>query len=144
MALLSFLSSKEEKLLIDAIQKAESSTSGEIRVHIEPGVASEDAFQKALEIFAKLEMFKTKQRNGVLFYIATHNRTFAIVADEGINRVVPENFWESIKDQMSTSFKENNHLGGLVLGITQAGEYLSNYFPYSKNDTNELDNSISS
>ncbi|MDJ1479414.1 TPM domain-containing protein [Cytophagaceae bacterium YF14B1] len=143
MALLSFLSSKEERLLVEAIQKAEGQTSGEIRVHIEPGTPDADPFQRALEIFARLEMHKTKQRNGVLFYIATDTHKFAIVADSGINRVAPENFWEEIKHTMRTHFKQHQYLKGLEEGITQTGEYLKKYFPSSGYDTNELDDSIS-
>lgn len=143
MALLSFLNSKEERLLVEAIREAESQTSGEIRVHIEPGTPDTDPFQRALEIFARLEIHKTKERNGVLFYIATDTHKFAIIADSGINQVVPENFWEEIKDTMRTHFKQHQYLKGLEEGITQTGEYLKKYFPSSGNDTNELDDSIS-
>ena len=54
-----FLSSKDEKKIIEAIQKAEKNTSGEIRIHIE-FESSLNHFDKALEVFEQLEMHKTK------------------------------------------------------------------------------------
>ena len=47
-----FLSSKDEKKIIEAIQKAEKYTSGEIRVHIE-FESSPNHFDKALEVFER-------------------------------------------------------------------------------------------
>jgi len=125
-----------------AIQNAELDTSGEIRVHIEekcPG----DVLDRASLIFDKLHMQNTELRNGVLFYLAVKNRKFAVLGDSGINRVVPENFWDEVRDVLLNHFRENHFTEGLVEGITLAGRQLKDHFPFHKDDVNELPDEIS-
>jgi uncharacterized membrane protein len=93
--------------------------------------------------FAKLEMQKTKQRNGVLFYLAVKDKKFAILGDAGINAVTPEDFWENIKGKMLEHFKQGAFAEGLSQGILLAGEALQSHFPHQKSDVNELSDEIS-
>ena len=138
-----FFKAEEEKQIIQAIRDAEDKTSGEIRVHVEPK-CKDDSFKRALDVFADLEMHKTKQHNGVLFYLAYDSHKFSIVADEGINKVVPEHFWEDIKDMMEEKFKNGDFLSGLTQGIALAGEQLKQFFPsQGGGDKNELTDEIS-
>ena len=135
--------SEENKLQIgNAIRVAETNTSGEIRVHIEKH-CKEDVLDRAAYIFTKLEMHKTKLRNGVLFYLAVEDRKFAILGDAGINQKVPENFWDSIKLEAVEKFKNALFTDGLVDGIIKTGEQLKAHFPYQKDDKNELSDEIS-
>lgn len=138
-----FLSPSEETEVIDAIRKAEYQTSGEIRVHLESHYKKE-AMAHAIEIFKILHMNNTKHSNGVLIYVAVKDQTLVILGDEGINKVVPNDFWESTKSIIISHFKEGNAKNGLVEGILKAGEQLKKYFPYSSlDDSNELPDSIS-
>jgi len=132
----------EKEQIVAAISEAELNTSGEIRVHIEKKCKT-DPIDKAIEIFEKLGMQNTKERNGVLIYVATANNKLAIVGDKGINNVVDENFWEEIKNDMITHFKNGDFPKGLSNGILKAGEQLKTHFPYASDDTNELSNEIS-
>lgn len=134
---------EENKLQItNAIRVAETNTSGEIRVHIEK-YCKTDVLDRAAYIFDKLGMQKTKLRNGVLFYMAVEDRKFAILGDAGINKKVPENFWEEIKEDVIGSFKEGQIAEGLSKGIIKAGEQLKAHFPYQDDDVNELSDEIS-
>lgn len=137
-----FLSAQEEAEVIAAICTAEKNTSGEIRVHLEPH-ATIDAFDRAAEVFDLLSMHETKNRNGVLIYVAVEDRTLVILGDTGINEVVPAHFWESTKDAIIDQFKKGFIKQGLVNGILQAGEQLKAHFPFDKGDANELPNEIS-
>ena len=137
-----FLTVKQEAKIVEAIRLAEENTSGEIRVHIEEK-SEKPSIERAKEVFNALEMYKTEARNGVLFYINVSNHQFAIIGDEGIDKVVPEDFWESTKEIVIKHFKEKKHKKGLVKGIKKAGEQLKHYFPFQSNDTNELPNEIS-
>lgn len=135
--------SEADKLQIkNAIRAAEMNTSGEVRVHIEKH-CKEDVLDRAAYIFEKLEMHKTELRNGVLFYLAIEDHKFAILGDAGINQKVAENFWEEIKENMLTRFKEGNFTKGLSEGIIEAGNQLKAHFPYQKDDVNELSDEIS-
>jgi uncharacterized membrane protein len=137
-----FLSKDQKTLVENAIRDAELNTSGEIRVHIETEIKG-DVLDRAAYLFEYLGMHKTAQRNGVLFYLATKNRKFAILGDAGINTKVPVDFWDQIKEQMGKSFAEGKFAEGLSRGILTAGQQLKTHFPFDKNDVNELSDEIS-
>jgi len=138
----SFFSKEQQSEILAAVKEAEKSTSGEIRVHIETE-CREDVLDRAAWIFRKLNMHKTAERNGVLFYLAVTDHKFAIIGDSGINAKVPEGFWDEIKDLMETSFRESRFTDGLKGGILLAGSRLKAHFPYLKDDINELPDEIS-
>jgi len=142
MSVENFFSTEEKKQITDAIAQAELNTSGEIRLHVE-GNCKIDVLDRAAYIFEKLKMHETAQRNGVLFYLAVHDRKFAILGDGGINQVVPANFWDEIKETMLGFFKEGKFTDGLSKGILMAGEQLKANFPYHHEDVNELSDEIS-
>lgn len=125
-----------------AISEAELQTSGEIKVHIEKHCRG-NVMDRAAFIFRMLGMEKTAMRNGVLFYLAWKDRKFAILADSGINDMVPPDFWDRIRDHMQNQFKAGRFMEGLCEGIQMAGEALKEFFPYQKEDINELSNEIS-
>lgn len=132
---------QEQQQIREAIESAERFTSGEIRICIEKS-CKEPALDRAANFFKKLGMDQTAKRNGVLIYIATNDHQFAIIGDAGINRVVPENFWDSTKEAMLSHFKENRLAEGIITGIRLAGEQLQTFFPYREGDKNELPDDI--
>lgn len=135
--------SEEDKLQItNAIRVAETNTSGEIRVHIENHCKG-DVLDRAAYVFEKLEMHKTKLRNGVLFYLAVKDHKFAILGDGGINDKVEDDFWECTKETVISKLKEGLFADGLAEGIIRAGERLKEHFPYQEDDENELPDEIS-
>ncbi|HKL36039.1 MAG TPA: TPM domain-containing protein [Salegentibacter sp.] len=138
-----FLSKKDEEEIIEAIRKAESHTSGEVRVHMEKTTGEKDIFDRAMEVFHMLKMDNTKQDNGVLIYVAVEDHNFVIYGDKGINDVVPDDFWESTKDAIVEKFKKGEFKQGLVNGILTAGQQLKKHFPYSDDTRDELSNEIS-
>lgn len=132
---------QQQKDIEVAIKQAELQTSGEIRLFIENHCRSE-VLDRAVAVFEKLTMHQTKQRNGVLFYVAAKDRQLAILGDAGINAVVQLGFWDTIKEKMILRFKEDQYTEGLCEGITMTGEALKTYFPYGKGDKNELSDTI--
>jgi uncharacterized membrane protein len=142
MSARNFFTKQQKEDILMAIKNAELDTSGEIRVHIEqkcPG----DALDRAAVIFDKLEMQKTELRNGVLFYLALQNRKFVVLGDSGINHVVPDNFWDDVRDVMLNHFRDSRFVEGLTEGIALAGRQLKMHFPYHRDDVNELSDEIS-
>lgn len=136
-----FFSTEEEGIVVKAIADAETKTTGEIRVHID-SFCFGNPFEKAKKVFLKLNMQNTKQRNGVLIYIAIFNKKIAIVGDAGISTKVLPNFWDVIIKDLTANFR-TNRASTLAKNIAICGEQLSFYFPIENNDKNELDNSIS-
>ncbi len=135
------LSAREKEEIQESIRLAELKTSGEIRVHIDKKCDS-DPIERAVDVFNKLKMFQTKQRNGVLIYLAFSNRKLAIIGDKGINEVVPDDFWESTKNEMIFRFQRNEFAQGIIDAVTEAGKQLQAYFPVEFDDKNELNNEI--
>ncbi len=137
-----YFSADDKAKILNAIQAAELKTSGEIRVHIDK-TCNEDVLDRAAWWFKKLNMHKTAERNGVLVYIAMESKKFAIIGDSGINAVVPKDFWEEVKEEMLSYFKQADFVNGIAHGVLRAGDYLKQHFPYREDDVNELPDDIS-
>jgi uncharacterized membrane protein len=136
-----FFTKDQQKVIVDAVKEAELNTSGEIRVFIEDNCAG-DALDRAAHIFEQLEIHKTRERNGVLFYLALSHRKFAILGDAGINSKVKKDFWDEIKHVMVGHFKAHDFTAGLSKGIIMAGEALKTHFPHQADNVNELPDDI--
>ena len=137
-----FLTATEEQEIVRAILKAEKNTSGEIRVHIEAHTGN-DHLNRAKEVFHLLKMDNTKEENGVLIYVAVNDRKFCIYGDRGIDKAVPDDFWDSTRDTIESHFKNGRFEQGLIEGILRAGKELGKHFPWNHGDVNELSDEIS-
>jgi len=94
-------------------------------------------------LLSRKPLHRTKDRNGVLFYLALNNRKFAIIGDGGINEVVHEDFWDEVKAKLEDNFSNNKFSEGLEEGIRLTGIKLREYFPRERDDINELTDEIS-
>lgn len=137
-----FLSAEEEQDIVQAILEAEKNTSGEIRVHIEARTRLEH-IERAKEVFQMLKMGNTKEENGVLIYVAVNDRKFAIYGGRGIDKVVPDGFWDITRDAIQAQFKKNDFKQGITDGISTAGKELQTHFPSQQGDINELSDEVS-
>jgi len=137
-----FFSKKEKEQIVKAIETAEIKTSGEIRVHLERK-AQADIMTHAGREFVRLGMARTEARNGVLIFFGVASKRFVILGDKGIHEKVPSGFWDEIVRKMMTHFKEDRFADGLSEAIHQIGEKLATYFPYQRDDINELPDEIS-
>ncbi len=140
--MLRFFAPEEEEKIIEAIRQAEFQTSGEIRVHLDDQLEG-NALQKATTVFRRLKMHKTKDRNGVLIYLAPNQHQFAIIGDKGIDEAVPKNFWDDVRDLMQDHFRRQAFGEGVCRAIDRVGEKLRDRFPYQSDDVNELPDDIS-
>ena len=137
------LTAANKQIIMEAIQRAEKNTSGEVRVHIESKVKGKSPFDRAVEVFHQLGMQETKLKNGVLVYVALDDRQFAIIGDQGIHAKVGEHFWDHEKEEMLNYFKRNEIIGGIVYFIDKIGAKLKEFFPYQADDVDELSDEIS-
>lgn len=136
------LKSENKAAMVRAIEAAEKNTSGEIRIHLEQ-VCKGDPYMRAAYVFSKLGMFNTKERNGVLIYMALKSHKFAIIGDSGINERVGAGFWNEVKDGMAADFRSGDFTAGMSRAVMAVGEKLKAYFPYREGDVNELSDEIS-
>lgn len=117
--------------MVRAIETAEKNTSGEIRIHLEQ-VCKGDPYMRAAYVFSKLGMFNTKERNGVLIYMALKSHKFAIIGDSGINERVGAGFWNEVKDGMAADFRSGDFTGGMSRAVISVGEKLQGILSLQK------------
>ena len=137
-----FFTKEEESQIIQAIKQAEKTTSGELRIHLARQI-KKGPVQEAVRIFKLLGMHKTQQRNGCLVLIGLKSKKVAVIGDKGINDKVGDNFWDDVVQVMISRFKKEEYSQGLAQAILMIGEKLKLYFPYAKDDVNELPDEIS-
>jgi len=138
-----FFSPQDKEQIVDAIKKAEHKTSGEIRVYIESDCNHTNAIDRAIEIFEDLEIYNTKQRNGVLVYVAIKARKLAIYGDQGIYESVGKEFWDAQVEKMIHVFNKNDYAEGIATIVKEIGDALRKHFPYdAQTDVNELPDDI--
>ena len=137
-----FLEKLDQPRIVNAIKEAESETSGEIRIHVQPKARGGDIRAVAERTFERLGMTKTKLRNGVLLFIATEEQRFVILGDKGIDEKVPAGFWDDIAAKLTIRFKNGELTDGIVEAIAAVGDHLKTYFPHTDEDVDELPDEI--
>ena len=138
-----FLSKEQEKTIINAIKTAETNTSGELRVHLEDRCKGGDPIKRAIEVFGDLHMHETELRNGVIVYVAIKDHKIAVWGDEGIHTKVGRDFWNDVLATMKKYFQAGDYESGLQDAALLIGDKLREFFPYQKDDINELSDDIS-
>jgi uncharacterized membrane protein len=138
-----FLKQLEHAQIVAAIQEAEKKTSGEIRVFISRKPI-EDPVPAAQHHFVGLGMEKTRDRNGVLIFVAPQTHKFAVIGDAAVHAKCGEAFWTELAREMSTHFRQSDFTSGLVHGVRKAGELLARHFPRRPGDTNQLADEVES
>ena len=118
-----------------AVAATEATHRGEIRLAVEASLPASylrrDApvRQRAEMMFAKLRVWDTDERNGVLIYVELADQGIEIVADRGLVRLVPADAWPPIVAAMAERFRAGDFAGGMVAGIEQVGRLLAQHFP---------------
>jgi uncharacterized membrane protein len=138
-----FFTAEEKEGIVEAVQKAEQRTSGEVRVFVERRCRYVNAIDRAVEIFENLQMYKTELRNAVLVYVAVKDRQLAVFGDEGIHKKVGDEYWANQVVKMINTFNRDNIAEGICQCVKDIGEALCTHFPYDKDtDKNELPDDI--
>jgi uncharacterized membrane protein len=138
-----FLRQLDEAAVVQAIQQAESKTSGEIRVFVTTRpVAADDIIDRATRRFEKLGMTATQDRNAVLLYFAPRSQQFAIIGDKEVHEKFGAELWREMAAMMADKLRAARYTEAIVSGISMAGELLARHFPRGTDDRNELPNEI--
>ncbi len=127
-----------------AIKTSEAVHAGQVRFAVEgaldgrPLFKNQPARDRAIDVFADLRLWDTKQRNGILIYLLLADRDVEIVADRGMADRVPQAEWESICRAMEAEFRARNFEGGVLKGIAAVTQLLAKHFPAAGKQGNEL------
>lgn len=131
----------DDRRVVAAIENAERLSSGEIRVYISHKQV-EDVVDEAKVHFLRLGMERTRERNGVLLYIAPRSRNFAVVGDAGVHQKCGEFLWSEVAASMEERLKQGKYTEALLAGIERIGSVLAAHFPRRPDDKNELSNEL--
>ena len=137
-----FVQQLEHDRINRAIKEAEARTSGQIRVFLQRGVFEEDALKRAQQKFVQLGMEKTRERNGILIFVAPRAQKFAVIGDEGVHQKCGDEFWQQLIEKMRAHFLREDFTEALIEAITAAGDLLGQYFPRTGASPNELPDEI--
>jgi uncharacterized membrane protein len=128
--------------LVQAVTEAEQMTSAEIRVHLDHRCQG-DALARAVKLFERLDMHRTRLRNGVLIYVAVEDRKLAVIGDTGIHEHVGETFWQRLVAATLDHLRQARPRDGLVAAVRDVGAVLRVHFPRDPEDRNELSDEVS-
>jgi uncharacterized membrane protein len=114
--------------IVAAIRNTEHQTTGEIRVSISPRHIDDPVAAAQVE-FLRLGMNHSKERNGVLIFVAPRARKFAVIGDEAVHAKCGDEFWRQLADAMTGYFRKGEFTPGIIHGVQKAGELLAQHFP---------------
>jgi putative membrane protein len=95
--------------------------------------------QRAGLAFLSEEVFKTRERTGILLFVSLFERRVVVLGDSGINRQVEAQHWEGVVATVVEGIRAGRPGAGLAAGIRQCGELLARFgVAIRPDDSNEL------
>jgi len=95
--------------------------------------------QRALQAFVEEEVFRTRDRTGILILLSLFEHRIEVLGDEGINQAVEADDWVGIVEHIRTGIQSGRATDHLVEAIHMCGTLLETKGVAIKpDDTNEL------
>ncbi len=99
--------------------------------------------QRAEEAFLAEEIFKTRDRTGILLFVSVLEHRVLVLGDSGINARVRKEDWDVIVRHVVTGIKSGRKADAMIEAIRMCGDLLQNNgLPLKPGDTNELSNEL--
>ena len=121
--------------IAQAVQHGESGHLGEVCFAVESRLPWRDALtgtsstQRARDVFARLGVWDTEHRSGVLVYVLLAERRIEIVADRGIACRVPASVWQDICAALQASCARGEWRDGSLHAVESIHALLREHFP---------------
>lgn len=96
----------------------------------------------AKEQFLEQNLHHTENRNGILLFVSVAERYVELIADKGVNDVVPLGTWDTLIQQFVEQVRQGQIETGFLTAIEQCGDILAQHFPVSGDNANELSNRL--
>jgi uncharacterized membrane protein len=129
-----------------AVAASETHHRGEVRFAIEAALDLSTLWRdqtprdRALEVFAELGVWDTKEKNGVLIYVLLAERDVEIVADRGLDDRVTAEEWEAVCAAIEQDFRAGRWREGALEGVAGVTQLLAREFPSDGANANEQPN----
>jgi putative membrane protein len=98
--------------------------------------------QRAERAFYEKGLYKTKKNTGVLFFLSLLERKVWILADKGIYEKINQETLNKFAKSVSQGIRDGRACDALCEAIRELGELLSNHFPVTPDDTDELSDEV--
>jgi putative membrane protein len=94
---------------------------------------------RARRAFLEEEVFRTRDRTGILLFLSLFEHRVVVLGDSGINRQVEQRHWDGVVQGVVAGIRAGRPGEALALAIRQCGELLEQYgVALQPGDTNEL------
>lgn len=98
--------------------------------------------EKAMVSFIEQGLHHTRDNTGILILICLFEHRVEVLADRGINALVPKQTWDEIVAMITEGLRQGQACDALCQAIERCGEILTEQFPVREDNTNELPNLI--
>jgi len=109
---------------------------------ISPREVAEEVEEKAIVSFVEQGLHRTRDATGILILISLFERRVHVLADKGINDVVPPGTWDGIVEIVTDGVRRDDACNALCVAIARCADLLETNFPRKADDTDELPNLI--
>jgi len=94
--------------------------------------------RRASEQFLAQNLHTTAGRTGVLIFVSLAEKRVVVIADSGIDALVPQGTWQKIVDELTADISAGRAVEGFERAIKSIGDLLAAHFPPGDADPNEL------
>ncbi len=99
--------------------------------------------RRAAEAFIAEEVFRTRERTGILLFVSLRERRVLVVGDAGINARVQKADWDGIVAMIVDGLREGKPADGMVRAIGACGALLERHgVKRREDDTDELSDGL--
>ena len=94
--------------------------------------------RRAIAIFQAAAAGRTTGRTGILIYLSLAERRAEIIADEAILKLTDDHIWGEAMQALIEHVREGRVGDGICAAVERVGAVLSEHFPRSAQDCNEI------
>jgi putative membrane protein len=109
---------------------------------VPPSLKRAQAHEAASREFIRRGLTRTRERTGVLIYLALAEHHAEILADTGIADRVDPGVWAGIIADLTAAIRDGRMTDGLVEAIRRTGAILAEHAPPRLDDVDELPNKV--
>jgi len=110
-----------------------------LRLSLTPGATKHRRVRRrAIAIFQASAAGRTTGKTGILIYLSLAERRAEIIADEAILKVTDDHTWGEAMTDLLTNVRAGRIGDGIVMAVERVGAVLSEHFPRSTADLNEI------
>jgi putative membrane protein len=107
------------------------------RLLVPPEVLAHRVRQRATQAFVEEEVFRTRDRTGILIFVSLFERHVVVRADRGLDGVVTPREWEEVVAAITAGMRRGQPGPALADGIRRCAS-LAARFPPRPDDRDEL------